>query len=83
MLEKGDITHSLTNVSHFFLQDMQCTTLFYLAAFAVAVHFALDCDTSLYFSSYDNAAQKSFKDQVIWITGASSGAFHVIWCDVM
>ena len=52
---------------------MQLSTMLYLALAAVAVHFALDCDTSLYFSSYNNAVQKSFEDQVIWITGASSG----------
>ncbi len=39
----------------------------------LAVFFACDCDLSLYFAPYNNAKEKHFENQVIWVTGASSG----------
>eukprot|EP00605_Chrysophyceae_sp_TOSAG23-4_P000550 GSChrysophyteH1.ASY1.ANO1.620.1 assembled CDS len=40
---------------------------------AIGVFFSLDCDPFLYYYPYDNKKERHFENQVVWVTGASSG----------
>ena len=52
---------------------MHLKFILFAVVLVLAVFFACDCDLSLYFLPYNNAKERKFESQVIWVTGASSG----------
>lgn len=55
-----------------------------LAVLALACFLTLDCDVLLYVLPFDDkAASTSFKEQIVWITGASSGIGAALVMDMV